>query len=283
MLSSEQEIRTGVPQGSVLGPLLFSCYLLPLELIFKQLQINYHFYADDTIIYFVYEQAVTQKFDLIISTLEKWFCSTKLKLNTSKTEFMKVVRNNSFNADLKLPMDSKFLNNKKFLSFTLDDKHLSPKQINSVTSACYYMVRQIYSIRDTVGSDVLPELVRVMIFSRLDYCNSLYYGLAAVLHWKLQWIMNCSCRLMFRLSPGTPTSIFIKQLHWLPMQKRVQFKILLFGHRRIHHPQRVPGYLSSLVSRNDKVTRCQYINHLQISVTKTYFVKKSFSHRVRHE
>ena len=90
-------------------------------------------------------------------------------------------------------------------------------------------------------------------------CNLFHYGLPAVLHGKLQRIMNCACRLIFRLSPGTPTSRFIKQLHWLLVQKRVLFKILLFGHRLIHHPQRVPGYLSSLVSRNDKVTRCQYI------------------------
>ena len=127
------------------------------------------------------------------------------------------------------------------------------------------MLRKIYSIRDIVNRDVLIELVRIMIISRLHYCNSLYYGLPAVLHGKIQRIMNCACRLIFRLSPGTPISRFIKQLHLLPVQKRVLFKILIFGHRLIHHPQRFPVYLSSLVSRNDKVARCQYIYNLQIS------------------
>ena len=170
----------------------------------------------------------------------------------------------------------------KFLGFILDDKLFS-NQISSVTSACYYVLRKIYSIRDTADSDVLIELLRVMIISRLDYCNPLFYGLPAVLHGKLQWIMNCACRLIFRLSIGTPTSRFIKQLHWLPVQKRVLFEILLCGHRLIHHPQRIPGYLSSLVSRNDIVKRCQYIyNHL-ISVTKTNFGKRSFSHAIWHE
>ena len=196
---------------------------------------------------------------------------------------MNVVRKNSFKADLKLPMDSKFSNHVKFLGFLLDDKLLFSKQISSVTSACYYVPRKIYSIRDTVDSDVLIELVRVMIISRLDYCNSLYYGLLAVLHGKLQRIMNCACMLIFRLSTGTPTSRLIKQLHWLPVQKRLQFKILLFGHRLIHHPQRVPVYLSSLVSRNDKITRNQYIYNLQILVTKTNFGKRSFSHAIPHE
>ena len=106
-------------------PQLVSCYLLPLELIIKRLQMNYHFYVDDIVIYLVYEETVTQEtFDLIISTLQKWFCGTQLKLNTSKREFIKVVRKNSFNTDLKLPMFSKFSNHVNFLGFILDDKLL---------------------------------------------------------------------------------------------------------------------------------------------------------------
>ena len=86
---------------------------------------NYHFYADDTVVYFVYEETVTEeKFDLIIGTLQKRFWGAKLKLNTSKTEFMKVVRNISFNADIKLPKDSKFSNQVNFLGFILVDKFL---------------------------------------------------------------------------------------------------------------------------------------------------------------
>ena len=144
---------------------------------------------------------MTQKFDLTISTLQKWFCSTELKLNTSKTVFMKVVQNSSFNVDLKLPVDSKFLKDVKFLGFILDDKLLFLKQISSVTSACCYMLRK--SIRDPGDSDVLIELVRVLIISRIGYCNSVYYRLHAVLHGKLQQIMNCACRVIFRLTRYT--------------------------------------------------------------------------------
>ena len=121
------------------------------------------------------------------------------------------------------------------------------------TSACYYVLRKIGSNGEAVYSDILIELVRVMIFSRLDSCNSLYYGLHAVLHGMLQRIIKCTCRLIFRLSPRTPTSRIIKQLHWLPVKKCLLFKFLLFGNLLVHHPQRVPEYLSSLVSRNDKV------------------------------
>ena len=120
VLSSQQEIKTGVSQSSISDPLIFSCYLLPLELIFKQLQINYHFYADDTVIYFVYEETVThEKIDLIINSLQKWFRGAKSKLNTSKADSMRVVRKISFNADLRLSTDSKLSDHVKFLGFII--------------------------------------------------------------------------------------------------------------------------------------------------------------------
>ena len=58
----EQELKTGLPQGSVLNPLFFACYLPPSEQKFEQPQTNCRFYADVTVIFFVYEETLTQKF-----------------------------------------------------------------------------------------------------------------------------------------------------------------------------------------------------------------------------
>ena len=127
--------------------------------------------------------------------------------------------------------------------------------------------------------DSLIDLVRVLILTRLNFCNSLYYGLPDFLLKKLQRIVNCACRLIFRLSLGT--SEFMKQLHWLPVRKRFLFRILLMGHRLVHHP--VPDYLNSLVSRKGKVTRSQYIYKFQTPTLKTDFGKRSFSFAVPHE
>ena len=64
-------IKTVVPQGSVLGPVHFSCYLVALEVLFERLVVNYHFYADDSVIFFVYNASINQgAFDLIRTTLK---------------------------------------------------------------------------------------------------------------------------------------------------------------------------------------------------------------------
>ena len=122
-----------------------------------------------------------------------------------------------------------------------------------------------------------------MILSRLDYCNSLYYGLPVYIIQRLQRIMNSACRLNFRLSPGSPTANHIKDLHWLTMKQRILYRIILFGHRLVHHPWKMPMYLGALVFWNDKVTRCQYAYNLKAPNVKTAFGRRSFSFAVPFE
>ena len=81
--------KTGAVQGSVLGPVLFSCYFVPLEVLFERLDFNYHFNANDTVVYVVYHASINPgAFDLILTTLHKWFSGAKLRLNSNKTEYM---------------------------------------------------------------------------------------------------------------------------------------------------------------------------------------------------
>ena len=88
-LSGYVKVKTGVPQGSVHGPLLFSCYMLPLEDKLKELEMNYHFYADDSVLYFVIGSTLSQSmFDNILTSIQRWLSIAKLKLNADKSEYM---------------------------------------------------------------------------------------------------------------------------------------------------------------------------------------------------
>ena len=231
-----------------------------------------------TLIYFIYHASINQgAFDLILTTLKKWFSGAKLRLNSNKTEYMFISRKNSLNSDIELPADANVSNNVTLLSFNLVSRLSYTKEFVSLCRRCYYFLRKFYSIRDTVDRKSLIELVREMILSRLDYCNSLFYGLPVDIIQKLQCIMNSACRLIFRLSPGSPTANYIKELHWLPMKQRLLYKILLFGHRLVHHPWKIPMHLGALVFRNDKVTRCQYAYNLKVPNVTTAFGRWSFS------
>jgi hypothetical protein len=88
-------LTTGVPQGSVLGPLLFLIYVLPLKRIFEQHNVLYHGYADDTQIEIRFSLRDPESIQKSLSSLEKCLCDIKswmrknyLQLNDSKTDFM---------------------------------------------------------------------------------------------------------------------------------------------------------------------------------------------------
>ena len=82
----------GVPQGSVLGPLKFCLYLLPLAAILRYHNIGYHVYADDTQLYISFKNkdpsSPLARLDSCISDIRVWMIKNKLKINDSKTEFI---------------------------------------------------------------------------------------------------------------------------------------------------------------------------------------------------
>ncbi len=79
----------GVPQGSILAPLLFSLYMLPLSQIMRKNQIAYHIYADDTQIYLALSPNDYSPIDSLcqcIGEINSWMCQNFLQLNKEKTE-----------------------------------------------------------------------------------------------------------------------------------------------------------------------------------------------------
>ena len=90
-------------------------------------------------------------------------------------------------------------------------------------------------------------------------------------------------RLIFPLSPSTPTSSYLKQLHWLTIRQRIIFKILLYAHRLVQQPGKLPLCLSDLMKRYTMVARSQYFYNLHVPKFRSNFGRRSFSHAVAVE
>ena len=109
------------------------------------------------------------------------------------------------------------------------DKALSMQmQISSMSRACYYQLRNIGRIRPLITEDACKTLVCSLVTSRLDYANALLFGINTTEIAKLQRIQNSAARITTCNMKREHITPILVALHWLPIDKRIQYKILLY-------------------------------------------------------
>ena len=94
-------------------------------------------------------------------------------------------------------------------------------------------VHNLRRIRRYLSQDCLLTLIRAVVTSRFDYCNSLMHGLPQCQISKLRSVQNVAARIALDLSNFSHITPALRQLHWLPVVKRIQFKILLLTFKAI--------------------------------------------------
>ena len=107
-------------------------------------------------------------------------------------------------------------------------------------------LRNLWRIRRFIDNKTCHHAVRALIISRLDYCNSLFTLLLGKDIKRLKSIQNRAARLVFNVGRATPTTPLLRELHWLPIPQRIQFKLCLHNHKII--TSSAPEYLSNCIS-----------------------------------
>lgn len=252
-LSEPTTLHCGVPQGSVLGPVLFTVYTSTLVSLLDAHGVDYHFYADDSQLYIQVEnvQEAKGKFGSLLSDVKTWMAKRRLKLNDGKTEIM-VIRGNlrsvpgddfgvlNFEGTQLVPVNST-----KNLGVTLDSSLSFRHHVDSLVKTCNFHIRNLYAIRKYISRENILTLIHSLIVSRVDYCNTLLIGLPNVTLKKIQSILNRAARLVYSLPPRTPTTPFLIDLHWLPVKARIEFKLCLITFKALKFNQ--PSYIRELL------------------------------------
>ena len=262
-VSTAVPICFGVPQGSVLGPVLFVLYTSPLAKVIEKHSVLHHSYADDSQLQKSASPLeipqLVQSMQDCIADVRSWMTLNKLKLNNDKTEVMllsspqmshKISCPSTMTVgDATVPFSSSVVN----LGVTLDH-HLEMKvQVRNIVRATNYELRRIGSIRRFLTTQATATLVSAFVLSRLDYCNSILYGSHDYILESLQRVQNNAARLVLRVPRKEHITPYLQSLHWLPVSARIEYKLASICYNCVHGS--APVYLKSLVNSKQQQER----------------------------
>ena len=281
--SDLMELLFGVAQGSVLGPRLFKIYIRSLYKHVQSTKFNIEGFADDhqLIKQFMIKFQSTALGANIVDCLKHigtWMNEHFLKLNETKTKILVMappsVQREIHIRGIFIGNDCiRFVDSAKNLGVILDGVLSFENQVNKVVKSCFATIRKLSQVKGFLSKDDLQQLACSLVFSQLDYCNSLYYGIHSKLLQKLQHVQNCAARLVLkRRIPSGCMDKTLKDLHWLKVKFRCIYKLLLIVHNGLHG--NAPNEIISMLQYADSSRTM----NLRETKTANRYGDRAFSH-----
>ena len=251
-------LEFGVPQGSILGPVLFTIYVNDLLSVPKRcLSASY---VDDCKLYLSFSPAELPTSILALNEdltrISQWCCKNSLLINPDKTKVLAVG----------LPQLLKKLSS---FSITLFDKEITPvpvvkdlgvpldtrlsynQHITEIASKCLFKLYQINRIKHLLDRKTLLLVINSFVFSKLQYCSTVWSNTSSSNIDKLQKVQNFAGRIILGLRKYDHISDGLRSLKWLPIREKLILNDATMMHKCIN--KLVPDYLADMFKSRSQV------------------------------
>jgi hypothetical protein len=215
---------------------------------------SYHLYADDTQLYISFDvaecQTGMQKMEQCVELVRSWMADNFLKLNEEKTEVLFIQSQHllsklqtkplTIGCDQITPCDVV-----RNIGAYMDSKLSMDYQVGQTCKAAWFHLRNIGRIRSYLDKSSTAKLIHAFVSSKLDCNNSLLIGISKEKVGRLQRIQNAAARLVSLTCKYDHITPVLKDLHWLPIAQRIEYKILLLTFKALIG--QAPAYLKDLL------------------------------------
>lgn len=237
-LSDEISVDIGVPQGSVLGPLLFIVYINDMPDNLKKSFIN--LFADDTLLWYHGKNFndVCNTVNIDLQCLSEWFKINKLKLNVTKTQCMiiassKVKINNLLRAypESKILLDEIEINyetNVKYLGVYIDQELKFNDHVNIMQKKISKKLGYLSRIGKNLDMQTRNLVYKTIIAPHFEYCSTIMWCTSDCNLKKLQMLQNKAMRIVLFVDRRTHVPFMIDVLQWLTIEQRLALNMCMF-------------------------------------------------------
>ena len=291
--SQPRQLDYSVPQGSVQGTFLFIAFTSTLDLVVQPSRLELNGFVDDHSFCTTFKPSkldhkeeldTTATIDSTMLDIKSWMDQVCLKLNEPKMEFVYFGGPNQLGKCVTTTID---VNGEtitrasitKYLGAHLDSALNFKQHIKIKCKAAMFNLQRICAARKYLTRSASNKLMVSLVISHLDYANAILGGLPKCIIEQLQQVQNIAAKILLGKGRYDSSTRCLTEFHWLPIQQRIEFKIITLVHKSLHGlaPQYLVDLLTRMVPRREEQHSNDRTSQLEIPATtrKTFAVEPS--------
>ena len=274
-ISKSMPLNTGVPQGSILGPLLFIIYTSDLPLCLPR-ECKLFMYADDSTITCSSSNIneIENNLNTALGSIYDWCARNKLTINANKTKSMLIgSKQKVHNTDLNVSIAGSSVvkvNCVKCLGVIIDESLSWGPHVEYVKKTVSSKLGMLNRIRNYVPHSSLLSLFVCLVTPSLDYCCTVWGGRYIYHDTILNKCLKRAARIILQCAFLTPSADMFSKLNWLSFSERVKYRKTTLVFKCVN--RMCPMYMTNLFTPLTHIRETRQSTHMALTIP---FAKKN--------